>query len=79
LRGLGIAAALAPRNTERGSGLGQTRWVAERTLSRLYQFRRLHIRWERRPQIDEGFLILGGIFICRNVLQGGLCWKLLIL
>jgi len=73
LRRLGIRPVLAERNTEHGSGLGKTRWVVERTLSWLHQFRRLRIRWERRPDIHEGFLVLGCIFICWNFLQGTFC------
>ena len=32
-----------------GSGLGRTRWVVERTLAWLHRFRRLAVRYERRP------------------------------
>jgi transposase len=71
LRGLGIEPVLAQRNTEHGSGLGKTRWVVERTLAWLHQFRRLRIRWERLAQIHHAFLLLGCIFICWNFLQGG--------
>ena len=71
LRRRGIEPVLAERNTQHGSGLGKTRWVVERTLAWLHQFRRLRLRWERRPEIHEGFLILGCIFICWNFLQGG--------
>ena len=71
LRRLGIRPVLAQRNTEHGSGLGKTRWVVERTLSWLHQFRRLRIRWERLPHIHEAFLMIGCIFICCNFLQRG--------
>jgi transposase len=71
LRRLGIAPVLAERNSGPGSGLGQTRWVIERTLSWLHQFRRLRVRWERLAHIHEAFLVLGCIFICWNFLQGG--------
>ena len=71
LRRLGIQPVLAERNTEHGSGLGKTRWVVERTLAWLHQFRRLRIRWERLARIHEAFLIMGCIIICWNCLQGG--------
>jgi len=71
LRRLGIRPVLAQRNTEHGSGLGKTRWVVERTLSWLHQFRRLRIRWERLPHIHEAFLMIGCILICCNFLQRG--------
>ena len=35
-----------------------SRWVVERTLSWLHQFRRLRIRYERRADIHEAFLTL---------------------
>lgn len=71
LRRLGIEPVLAQRNTEHGSGLGKTRWVVERTLAWLHQFRRLRIRWERLAQVHQAFLLLGCIFICWSFLQGG--------
>jgi transposase len=69
----GIAPALARRNTEHGSGLGVHRWVVERTLSWLHQFRRLRVRYERRADIHEAFLTLGCIVICHNYLTGSFC------
>ena len=64
LRRRGIASVLARRGAEHGSGLGTTRWVVERSLSWLHQFRRLRIRWERRPDIHEALLTLACILIC---------------
>ncbi len=48
LRALGVIPVIAKRFTEHGSGLGAHRWVVERTLAWLHQFRRLRIRYERR-------------------------------
>jgi transposase len=56
---LGIEPILAKRATEHGGGLGIYRWVVERTLAWLHQFRRLRIRYERRADIHEAFLLLG--------------------
>jgi transposase len=64
LRTLGIQPVLARRNTPHGSGLGVFRWVVERTLSWLHQFRRLRIRYERRPDIHEAFMTLACALIC---------------
>jgi transposase len=64
LRLLGIAPILAKRATEHGSGLGVYRWVVERTLAWLHQFRRLRIRYERRADIHEAFLSIGCSLIC---------------
>ena len=64
LRRLGIEPLLAKRNTPHGSGLGVYRWVVERTLAWLHQFRRLRIRYERRPEMHEAFMTLGCALIC---------------
>lgn len=62
----GIKSQLARRYTEHGSGLGVTRWVIERTIAWLHQFRRLRVRYERLPEIHEAFLKLGCAMICWN-------------
>jgi len=64
LRARGIEPVLAKRNTPHGSGLGVYRWVVERTLAWLHQFRRLRVRYERRDDIHEAFLTIGCIVIC---------------
>jgi transposase len=73
LRERGIEPLIAERNTEHGSGLGIFRWVVERTISWLHQFRRLRIRYERRADIHLAFLTLGCIVICHRQLAGSLC------
>ncbi len=62
----GIAPQIARRNTEHGSGLGKRRWVVERTLSWLHQFRRLRTRYERRADIHEALV---------NLACGMICWR----
>ena len=69
LRLLKIKSLLAKRRTPNGSGLGKTRWVVERTLSWLHQFRRLRVRYERRSDIHEAFLSIGCIIVCWNQLN----------
>jgi len=64
LRRLGIEPVLAKRHTPHGRGLGVYRWVVERTLARLQQFKRLRIRYERRPELHEAFMSLGCALIC---------------
>ncbi|MDE2788349.1 MAG: transposase, partial [Chloroflexota bacterium] len=64
LRRRHIAPSLARRGAEHGSGLGVYRWVVERTLGWLHQFRRLRVRYERRADIHEAFLSLGCSIIC---------------
>jgi transposase len=73
LRWLGITPVLARRGTENGSGLGKFRWVVERTLSWLHQYRRLRIRYERRADIHHAFVDLGCILICYKCLVGSFC------
>lgn len=65
----GIDTQIARRYTEHGSGLGKTRWVVERTIAWLHQFRRLRIRFERLAQIHEAFLKLGCALICWRFLK----------
>lgn len=64
----GIDTQIARRRTEHGSGLGVTRWVIERTIAWLHQFRRLRVRYERRADIHEAFLKLGCSIICWRTL-----------
>jgi transposase len=64
LKRRGIGTQIARRRTPHGSGLGKTRWVVERTIAWLHQFRRLRIRFERRPSMHEAFLKLGCCLIC---------------
>lgn len=73
LRKRGVGSVLARRNTEHGSGLGVYRWVVERTQSWLHQYRRLRVRYERRADIHEAFLVLGCILICHTCLTGSFC------
>ena len=68
LKKLGIEPYLAKRGTEHGSGLGKVRYVVERTISWLHQFRRLRVRYDRRIDIHQGFLTLAASLICFNFL-----------
>ncbi|MEX1015538.1 MAG: IS5/IS1182 family transposase, partial [Phycisphaeraceae bacterium] len=60
---------LARRNTLHGSGLGVYRWVSERTLSWLHQFRRLRIRREIDDALHEALMKLGCVRICHHQLR----------
>jgi transposase len=69
LRARGISAVVPrPRQTH-GSGLGKQRWVVERTIAWLHQYRRLRIRFERRADIHEAFLQIAGCLICLKLLK----------
>jgi transposase len=65
----GVKPIIARRATEHGSGLGRMRWVVERTFAWLHQFRRLRIRWERRPELHQAFMRLACAFICQRFLR----------
>ena len=69
LRRRGIQAKIAWPKSPHGSGLGKTRWVVERSVSWLHQYRRLRIRYERRDDIHEAFLAIGCSLLCLNLLQ----------
>jgi len=69
LRARHIVPVLGVRRTKHGSGLGQFRWVVERTFAWLNQFRRLRVRYDKRAEIHEAFLSLGCALICRHSLR----------
>jgi transposase len=69
----GIEPLLARRGEAHGSGLGKTRYVVERTLSWLHQYRRLRVRYERRADIHEGFLHLACALICWKKIKHSFC------
>lgn len=61
-----ITIRIARKGVETSQRLGRHRWVVERTLAWLTQFRRLTDRYERRRDIHEAFLSLGCSLICFN-------------
>jgi transposase len=58
LRKRGIRARIARRGVESSERLGRHRWVVERKLAWLSRCRRLCVRYERRADIHEAFLVL---------------------
>ena len=50
-------------------GSARKRWVVERTIAWLHQYRRLRIRYERRDDIHEAFLAIGCSLICLKLLH----------
>ena len=69
LRHRGITPRIARRGVESSAHLGRYRWVAERTLAWLAQFRRLAIRYERLPEIHAAFLCIACSLICLRALD----------
>lgn len=71
LRQRHIKVRIARKGIESSARLGRHRWVAERTLSWLSDFRRLALRYERRADIHEAFLHLACALICERSLPAG--------
>jgi transposase len=69
LRRRSIQAKIAWPKSGHGSGLGKQRWVVERTIAWLHQYRRLRVRYERRADIHEAFLQIAGCLICLKLLN----------
>ena len=73
LRQRGILDRIARKGVESSDKLGRFRWVAERTIAWLFQFRRLQIRWERRDELHQAFLDLACALICFRTLHPSYC------
>jgi len=69
LKQAGIVSGMARRGIESSQKPGKYRWVIARTFAWLTHFRRLRIRYERRDDIHEAFLLLGCALICWKCLQ----------
>ncbi len=76
LHAQGIKTEIAGRNTPHDSSLGKTRWVVERTIGWLHNYRRLRVRFERLAVIHEAFIKIAGSLICWRKLkytEGSFC------
>lgn len=60
----GITPRIARRGIESSEKLGRHRWVVERTLAWLAQYRRLTVRYERLADMHLAFLTLACALIC---------------
>jgi IS5 family transposase len=69
LRSRRITIRIARKGIDSSQHLGRHRWVIERTLAWLDQFRRLTIRYERRDDIHDAFLSLGCCLICYRAVE----------
>jgi transposase len=61
---LGIEPHIARRKAPHGSGLGEVRWVVERTISWLKGLRRMRIRYDRLGVIQEAWNTLAVSVVC---------------
>jgi transposase len=64
-----IKVRIARKGVESSQKLGRHRWVVERTLAWLGQFRRLTVRYERREEIHQAFHALGCSLLCFKAVQ----------
>ena len=64
LRRRGIACRIARRGVETSERLGRHRWVVERTLAWLGQFRRLAVRYERRADVHMALMLAACSIVC---------------
>lgn len=67
----GIVSKLSPRGTNQphGSGLGEQRYVVERTMSWWTHFRRINLCYERKGAHFRGLHELAACVICANKLR----------
>jgi len=63
-----IRPMLPRRGEPHPRGLGKLRWVVERTIAWLHQFRRLRVRYERRSDIHQAILSLARVLVCFRTL-----------
>lgn len=68
---LGVEPKIARRHTPHGSGLGEVRWVVERTISWLKGLRRMRVRYDRLGVIRDAFTTLAASVICFRILNDG--------
>jgi transposase len=66
---LGIVPLLAPRGSPHGSGLGKTRYVVERSLAWIGNFRRIKLCYERNGLHFQSFNVLACCVVCANRLH----------
>lgn len=69
LRQRGITPLIAKRNTDHGSGLGKYRYVVEACFDWIFNWRRLRVRYEKRDDIHEAFLVIACCMICWKRIQ----------
>lgn len=70
LRQRNVMPQIARRNAEHGSGLGKYRYVVEAAFDWLFNQRRLRLRYEKRDDIHQAFLIIGCLLICwRRIIE----------
>ena len=67
----GIRVRIARRGIESNQKLGRHRWRVEGALAWLARYRKLTIRYERKPEIHVAFLTLACALVCLGRLPDG--------
>ena len=67
---LGIVSLLCPRGTPHGSGLGKRRYVIERTMAWMGNFRRIKCCYEKPGEHFQAFHDLAASVLCAGKLAG---------
>ncbi|WP_181923938.1 hypothetical protein [Streptomyces inhibens] len=49
--------------------MGKLHYVVEQTYALLHHFKRLDVRWERRPELHDAFVSVACGLICRRRLK----------
>ena len=66
LKERGIESRIARQRIESSERFGRHRWVVERTVGWMRNFKRLTIRYERRDDIHLGFLKLAALIVAHH-------------
>lgn len=69
LRAGRITPIIPQRGRKKFIGLGKIRWVVERAIAHLHQFKRLAVRWDRHLRMHQGFVELSAALICWRRLE----------
>jgi IS5 family transposase len=69
LRRHGIKARIARRGTDSTAKLGRHRWVVERTVAWMLNYKRLGLRYDRTEQTMTALLTLACAFTCWKTLN----------
>jgi transposase len=64
----GITPRISRKGIDPSTKLGKHRWIIERTMSWLFNYRRLTIRYERHATNFLGFITLAAALICHKKL-----------
>jgi len=71
LRKRRILPVISRKDAPNIKGMGKLRYVVEQTFALLHRFKRLPVRWERRPELHDAFISLA----CSLMSSGKPLWR----